>query len=120
MAIDFPNSPQVDDTFTVDAKTWTWTGSTWDLVVGPGPTGPQGPQGPTGPQGPQGPQGAGVPVAGATGQVLTKASNSNYDTQWSTLEQRTYIQTTQPTAAGPYQWWDTSNGNLTLWIEDGL
>lgn len=76
-------------------------------VAGPaGPQGPQGPQGPAGPAGqdgaagqngadgavgpagadgatgPQGPAGQGVPQGGATGQILAKASGSNYDTQW--------------------------------------
>lgn len=37
----------------------------------------------------------------------------------------TYIQSTQPTVselAGyvKYAWWDTSGGDLTLWIEDGI
>jgi hypothetical protein len=41
-----------------------------------------GPQGPQGPQGPAGANGAGVPVGGTTGQVLAKASGTNYDTQW--------------------------------------
>lgn len=50
-----------------------------------GETGPQGPQGATGQQGPQGETGAagvGVPSGGTTGQVLKKASNTNYDTVW--------------------------------------
>ena len=33
----------------------------------------------------------------------------------------TYIQSTQPTGTpSQYLWWDTSGGNLTLWIEDGV
>lgn len=28
-AIDFPNSPSVNDTFTASGRTWTWTGSVW-------------------------------------------------------------------------------------------
>ena len=32
--------------------------------------------------GPPGPPGQGVPTGGTTGQVLTKASNSNFDTKW--------------------------------------
>jgi hypothetical protein len=37
----------------------------------------------------------------------------------------TFIQTTQPTSgelggATKYAWWDTSGGDLTLWIEDGI
>jgi hypothetical protein len=36
----------------------------------------------------------------------------------------TFIQSTQPTQQqlgtyDAYAWWDTSGGNLTLWIEDG-
>jgi hypothetical protein len=53
-----------------------------------------------GPQGPQGPSGT------STGSP-------------------TFIQTTQPTSgelggATKYAWWDTSGGDLTLWIEDGI
>jgi len=50
-AIDFPNSPQVNSTFTVGERTWKWTGTTWDVVVVTqitGPTGPTGPQGVSG------------------------------------------------------------------------
>jgi hypothetical protein len=54
----------------------------------------------TGPQGPAGPSGS------STGSP-------------------TFIQTTQPTSgelggATKYAWWDTSGGDLTLWIEDGI
>ena len=62
-------------------------------VQGPtGATGPQGPQGEQGPQGVQGPTGAtgpqgdpgvGVPTGGTTGQVLSKQSDTDYDTIWS-------------------------------------
>jgi hypothetical protein len=30
--IDFPNSPTVNDEFTVDGKTWIWTGVVWKFV----------------------------------------------------------------------------------------
>lgn len=57
-------------------------------AVGPtGPTGGIGPTGPTGAAGPTGPAGAagqGVPVGGTTGQVLTKKSATDYDTDWET------------------------------------
>lgn len=43
-----------------------------------GATGPQGDIGPTGPTGP------GVPTGGSTGQVLTKTSGTDYDTDWET------------------------------------
>jgi hypothetical protein len=35
MAIDFPNSPALDDIYTVGSRTWTWTGSIWDLKAAP-------------------------------------------------------------------------------------
>lgn len=62
-----------------------------------GPAGPEGPQGPIGEQGPQGPEGPagpkgdpgatgpagpGVPAGGTPGQVLTKKSGTDYDTEW--------------------------------------
>lgn len=31
-AIDFPNSPSVNDQFTAAGKTWVWTGTSWDAV----------------------------------------------------------------------------------------
>lgn len=59
-----------------------------DPCIGPrgkrGLTGPQGPPGPEGPEGPQGPPGEGVPPGGTTGQVLTKASNADFDDYWAT------------------------------------
>jgi hypothetical protein len=42
----------------------------------------QGPAGPQGPQGDPGPAGPGVAAGGTTGQLLAKASNTNYDTEW--------------------------------------
>jgi hypothetical protein len=60
MAIDFPNSPALNDEFTSGDRTWKWDGSSWILLVvggAVGPTGPQGPQGETGATGPQGIQG---------------------------------------------------------------
>jgi len=59
-AIDFPDSPSVNDTFTDGTSTWIWTGSFWNLVISPvvGPTGPTGESGAdstvTGPTGPTG------------------------------------------------------------------
>ena len=62
--------------------------------IGAGSQGPQGPQGPAGAdgadgaQGIQGPAGAdgaagpGVATGGTTGQVLAKASNTDFDTEW--------------------------------------
>jgi len=50
----------------------------------PGPQGPQGNPGATGATGSQGPAGPGVAPGGATGQVLTKTSATDYATNWQT------------------------------------
>ena len=57
-----------------------------------GPTGPAGPTGPTGadstvigPTGPTGATGPGVATGGTIGQVLTKSSSTNYDTEWTDI-----------------------------------
>lgn len=47
-----------------------------------GADGVQGPQGPAGAIGPQGDSGPGVASGGTTGQILAKASDNDYDTQW--------------------------------------
>lgn len=56
-------------------------------LVGPkgdaGEAGPQGIQGPTGATGATGPAGPGVAAGGTAGQVLVKASATDYDAQWS-------------------------------------
>jgi len=47
-----------------------------------GPAGATGPTGATGATGPQGEPGQGVPEGGLTGQVLAKASDTDYETEW--------------------------------------
>lgn len=47
-----------------------------------GTQGPAGPAGPMGSQGSQGETGPGVAAGGVTGQILAKASNDDYDTEW--------------------------------------
>lgn len=49
-----------------------------------GMAGPAGPQGDPGATGAQGDPGVGVPTGGLTGQVLAKASDTDYDTEWVT------------------------------------
>ena len=53
-----------------------------DPVIVPGSEGPAGPEGTQGEQGPAGADGLGVPAGGTTGQVLTKASGADNDTEW--------------------------------------
>jgi hypothetical protein len=45
MAIDFPDTPAVDDVYTVDDRSWKWNGVYWEAVATTGPTGPTGPDG---------------------------------------------------------------------------
>jgi hypothetical protein len=49
------------------------------VLVGAGTVGPAGPKGDAGTNGTNG---QGVPTGGTTGQVLAKASGTNYDTEW--------------------------------------
>ena len=69
-AIDFPNSPSVNQTFTVGERTWKWTGTAWDVVVTTQVTGATGATGP------------GVASGGTTGQILVKTSSTDFATAW--------------------------------------
>jgi hypothetical protein len=99
-AIDFPNTPTVNQIFSVGNRTWQWTGQAWDtveqVVVGPtgpastvpgppgatGATGPTGPaNGPTGPTGPTGPAGLAGPV-GLNGIVTSGTAPVNTEILW--------------------------------------
>lgn len=51
-----------------------------------GPQGERGEQGPAGKDGKDGADGEGVPEGGTKGQVLTKKSNTDYDTEWKDSE----------------------------------
>ena len=56
-------------------------------ATGPqGPTGETGATGATGATGPQGPAGAGIATGGTAGQVLKKKSNTDYDTEWLSVD----------------------------------
>ena len=65
-AIDFPNSPAVDSTFSAGANVWRWTGTVWQ-VVRVTPTGPTGATGLTGATGPTG-------ATGSAGQFTAQAN----------------------------------------------
>jgi hypothetical protein len=91
-AIDFPNSPSVNDTHTVGNRIWKWNGATWDVVrssvsFSTGATGAVGNTGPTGAVGNTGANGATgangntgatglTGVTGSTGPTGTDALNS--------------------------------------------
>jgi hypothetical protein len=67
-AIDFPDSPALNEPFTVGDQTWYWDGTVWRIAAAQGPEGPTGPTGPFGPTGSTGPQGVTGPT-GSTGPL---------------------------------------------------
>ena len=95
MAIDFPNSPTVNDTFTSGATTWSWDGTKWSLVVTEltGPTGPTGAVGDAGPTGPTGATGEALQIQGAV----------------ATVEEL-------PPTGDPGDGYIVGNGNLYVWV----
>jgi hypothetical protein len=72
-AIDFPNSPSLNQVFNSGTRSWRWDGYVWRIIsvsLGPaGPTGPTGSQGTPGATGPTGPTGPGL----STGKVIAMA-----------------------------------------------
>ena len=80
-AIDFPNSPSVNDTHTVGNRVWKWNGTVWEVVRSTVPysTGATGPTGPTGSTGLTGVTGAGP--TGATGSVDYTDANAAFGFQ---------------------------------------
>ena len=80
-AIDFPNSPSINDQFTAGSTTWEWTGAVWRTVGTTSVVGATGPTGATGAQGPTGPQGTDIHFAGSVATVgnLPTVGNSVND-----------------------------------------
>ena len=66
-ALNFPNSPSLNDFFVANGRRWQWNGSAWQRIPDPGAQGVQGAQGHQGPQGRQGATGADSSVAGPQG-----------------------------------------------------
>jgi hypothetical protein len=79
-----------DGDFYINTTTYTLFGpkasgvwpSGMSLVGADGAAGPAGPKGDTGDAGPAGVAGPGVASGGASGQILSKNSSSDYDTSW--------------------------------------
>jgi hypothetical protein len=78
-------------------------------VATPGATGPAGPTGPTGPAGASG---VGVPAGGTAGQFLSKSSNADYATGWTTLSLTGYA-TESWVTAGFYPLTGNPSGFIT-------
>jgi len=83
-AIDFPDSPSVNDTHTVGNRVWKWNGTVWEVVRSTVPysTGATGSTGPTGPTGSTGATGTtGSTVTGPTGSVDYTDANAAFGFQ---------------------------------------
>ena len=111
MAIDFPSSPTLGQTYVYGTQTYEWNGSSWRLVrtSAVGPTGPTGPQGPAstvpGPTGPTGPQGDDSFVTGPTGPTGATGPTGTFEiSAWTTYTPTWYSSGVQPTIG---------NGTLT-------
>ena len=85
---DLPGGATQGDVYLVEADDnfYVWDVSAWSsLGTLAGPQGPTGATGPAGADGADGADGVGVDAGGTTGQVLAKASNTDYDTEWVSL-----------------------------------
>ncbi len=82
-ALNFPNSPSLNDTHTENGVTFKWNGAAWDRLgdIGAqgsaGAAGAQGAAGAAGAQGAAGAAGATGPVAGSSSQVVYKDGSNN-------------------------------------------
>ena len=67
MAINFPDNPALNETYTANGRSWIWSGTVWNAVSTPlavGPTGPTGPSGLNGATGPTGGQATSINIKG--------------------------------------------------------
>lgn len=119
MAINFPDSPSLNQTYTNGSYTWIWNGTAWDAVMA---TAVQGVQGPSGPQGIQGDQGLGLPgiqgVQGLQGLDGLYAAQGIQGIQGS-VGQIDLADSVPPTAQYPGQiWFDTSSVKTYVWYDN--
>jgi hypothetical protein len=74
MAINFPDSPTLNQEFTSGTTTWRYDGTKWNMT-GFGPVGATGPTGPTGATGPVGP-------LDSLSDVSAESPTNGYFLQW--------------------------------------
>jgi len=125
MPIDFPNSPSVNDVYTVGVRSWVWTGNTWESIatIGPiGPTGPTGPIGVTGPTGPIGETGDIGPTGptGATGadSFVTGPTGPIGETGPTGSDGSFFVSDTQPESATTGDvWYNSSTGQMFVYYD---
>jgi hypothetical protein len=78
--LNFPDSPDINDIYSLSDRSWRWTGVVWESVAGLGPTGPKGDPGVAGAAGEQGIQGE----PGETG-IVAAISPILYDSETKTI-----------------------------------
>ena len=76
-ALNFPNSPSLNDTHTENGVTFKWNGAAWDRLGDIGAQGSAGAAGAQGSAGAAGAQGSTGPVAGSSNQVVYKDGSNN-------------------------------------------
>jgi len=76
-ALNFPNSPSLNDTHTENGVTFKWNGAAWDRLGDIGAQGSAGAAGAQGAAGAAGAQGSTGPVAGSSTQVVYKDGSNN-------------------------------------------
>jgi hypothetical protein len=97
-----------------------YTGTAWvplNETILAGPQGPTGPVGPRGSYGPVGPAGPGVPIGGTAGQILSKVSNTNFDTSWTTVVNPPTVSVERYTFTSSLTWTVVHNKNTRKVIE---
>ena len=94
MAIDFPSSPSLNQTYTYGDRSWSWTGVGWHLV-----STAAGPQGPTGPAGPKGAYtvSASQPATPISGDVWFDSNSGRTYTYYGTAWVESALGTAGPT-----------------------
>jgi hypothetical protein len=129
MPLNFPANPMTGATFSFENVSWTYNGYAWQRLVGPtgaigpiGPTGSQGIQGPTGPTGSQGPTGptGSQGIQGPTGPTGSQGIQGPTGSQGVSGAISFTSSTTAP-AGATYgdMWFNTTSGNIFVYITDG-
>ena len=90
MALNFPDSPAVNDIFTSGSSRWIWNGTSWVRQGSPGAQGAQGVQGATGPTGAQGSTGP-TGSQGATGPTGAQGATGPTGAQGATEIGRVHV-----------------------------
>lgn len=109
MAINFPDAPTLNQSFTAGGRTWTWNGYAWDSV---GTAIEEGPVGPMGPQGIQGPQGIPGDIANlsATAPIAFDEITATISFDGIALDDVTNVTAPSPTTGQALRW------NGTAWV----